>query len=72
MSTVGYAIGTALGGQLQNPTDRFPSLRNVDFLARYPYSLPCFVAAMVPLSGSILGLFCLQEVISRLVMFLLG
>ena len=62
MSTIGSAIGTLLGGQLQNPAARFPSLQHINFLVQYPYFLPCFVGALVPLSGSILGLLYLEEV----------
>ena len=60
---VGSAIGLFIGGQLANPADRFPALfGKMAFFQTWPYVLPCFVAALFPLSAAILGFFCLEEV----------
>ncbi|KAI0646944.1 MFS general substrate transporter [Trametes meyenii] len=58
---LGAIIGPLMGGLLSNPAPKFPRLFDIPFLQRYPYFLPCFVAAIVAFSGCLYGYFYLGE-----------
>ncbi|KAF9959832.1 hypothetical protein BGZ65_000019 [Modicella reniformis] len=63
---IGVIVGPALGGYLANPAKTFPDIfGNWDFFIRYPYFLPCFVAALVPVVGFVIGYFFLEETKGR-------
>ena len=52
-----------IGGVLSHPADRWPNtLGKISLFREYPYCLPCFVAAMVPLAGFFLTSLFLKEV----------
>ena len=50
-----------LGGTFSNPADKFPPL-DIPLFRRYPYLMPCLVAAAVSAVGSTLAYFLLEEV----------
>jgi len=56
----GQIMGLPLGGFLAHP-ERIFSIFNTPFWNRYPFSLPCFVAAGIAVIGVILGFFYLPE-----------
>jgi len=45
-SSVGYVIGPLIGGTLSRPADRWPRLFSNIVWVKYPYLLPCLVAAI--------------------------
>ena len=57
-------IGPALGAFLHNPGKQYPDLwiGQIPLLSRYPYLLPCGVAATLAFLALILVYFCLEEV----------
>jgi len=50
-----------LGGTFSNPADKFPLL-DIPLLRRYPYLMPCLVAAAFSAFGSTLAYFLMEEV----------
>ncbi|WFD26075.1 hypothetical protein MNAN1_001050 [Malassezia nana] len=55
---MGGIIGPILGGLLEHPANKFPWLfGQVSFLQRYPYFLPCLLAAASTAVGALLSLF---------------
>ncbi|KAF9515288.1 hypothetical protein BS47DRAFT_1484656 [Hydnum rufescens UP504] len=53
-----------IGGYLSNPSQRFPrTFGDSAFWRTYPYLLPCLVAALFPLSGSIASILFLRETV---------
>ncbi|BGO90910.1 hypothetical protein NBRC10512_002338 [Rhodotorula toruloides] len=60
--SIGSIIGPLLGGYLSHPADNFPSLfGHSTFFRNNPYALPCFVGALFPFLGALVGLFFLEE-----------
>jgi len=57
----GYIIGPFIGGVLARPQDRWPDLFSHPFWAKYPYFLPCLVAAAYVLLALILSTMYLEE-----------
>jgi len=57
----GFIIGPFIGGVLSRPQDRWPDLFSHPFWAKYPYFLPCLVAAAYVLLSLILGAMYLEE-----------
>jgi hypothetical protein len=57
-----------VGGLLSHPAESWPgSIGRIDFLSSYPYFLPCFVVALVPLSACIFTALFMEEVsVSRI------
>ncbi|PWN40665.1 hypothetical protein IE81DRAFT_293033 [Ceraceosorus guamensis] len=55
---MGGIVGPILGGLLEHPADKYPSIFGFSvFLKENPYVLPCIVAAMFTASGAFLTLF---------------
>ncbi|KAF7985324.1 hypothetical protein HWV62_6515 [Athelia sp. TMB] len=49
---VGGVIGPMIGGVLSHPAEQWPSTAGrIPFLRQYPYALPCFTAALIPLGA---------------------
>lgn len=61
--TLGAALGPIIGGFLADPAKNYPEYfgKNAFFL-KYRYALPCFVGAVFPIIGIIVGIFFLKEV----------
>lgn len=51
-----------MGGLLSNPATKFPWWFDTPFHHKFPYFLPCFVAALIAFAGCIYGYFYLGEV----------
>ncbi|KZT24425.1 major facilitator superfamily multidrug-resistance, DHA1 sub-family [Neolentinus lepideus HHB14362 ss-1] len=64
----GATLAPIIGGGLAHPAERFPSLfANWQIFKAHPYFLPCFVAALFPLSAFLLACIHLKETLpSRL------
>ncbi|GAA5847710.1 hypothetical protein JCM9279_004995 [Rhodotorula babjevae] len=63
--SLGSVIGPLLGGYLSHPADNFPSLFGGSaFLRANPYALPCFIGALFPFLGAIVGFLFLDETLS--------
>ncbi|KAH9809345.1 major facilitator superfamily domain-containing protein [Melampsora americana] len=59
---IGGLVGPLCGGYLARPAEQYPYLfGNIEFLKRYPYFLPGFVAGMFNLGAILLGMFYLEE-----------
>ncbi|KAF9085796.1 hypothetical protein BGX29_001770 [Mortierella sp. GBA35] len=59
---IGMIVGPVLGGYLANPAKNFPEIfGDWEFFIKYPYFLPCFVAAMGSVVGFTVGYFFLKE-----------
>ncbi|GAA5893320.1 hypothetical protein JCM8208_004408 [Rhodotorula glutinis] len=64
--SLGSVIGPLLGGYLSHPADNFPSLfGGSTFLRTNPYALPCFIGALFPFLGAVVGFFFLDETLSH-------
>jgi hypothetical protein len=62
MYAIGSIIGPTLGGTLSDPVHAFPWLfGRSDFLAKYPYWLPCGVAGALNVVGLVIGFLYLEE-----------
>ncbi|KAH7926034.1 MFS general substrate transporter [Leucogyrophana mollusca] len=59
---VGATVGPFMGGALARPHERFPNVFSSVFWERYPYFLPCAVAAAVTAATFLLILLFLKEV----------
>lgn len=66
--TIGAALGPIIGGYLADPAEHYPKYfgKNAFFL-KYRYALPCFVGAVFPIIGIIVGILFLKEVSSDLI-----
>ncbi|KAL6306396.1 hypothetical protein BKA93DRAFT_824233 [Sparassis latifolia] len=54
----GGVAGAIVGGSFESPATKWPSLfENLPIFVKYPYLLPCAVAASITFTGSILCLF---------------
>ncbi|GJJ76945.1 hypothetical protein EMPS_09304 [Entomortierella parvispora] len=63
---IGMIIGPVLGGYLANPAQNFPdTFGQWPFFIKYPYFLPCFVAATGSVAGFTVGYFFLEETKGR-------
>ena len=51
-----------IGGSLSKAATRYPKIFGYELLRKFPYLLPCLVAALIAACGSILGYFFLEEV----------
>jgi len=58
---VGYIIGPFIGGVLSRPQDRWPDRFSHPFWAKYPYFLPCLIAAAYALVSLVLCAMYLKE-----------
>jgi MFS family permease len=58
---LGVTLGPVIGGVLANPADRWSLFANSKFFREYPYFLPCFISALVPLGTFVMGYFYLKE-----------
>ncbi|GAA99033.1 hypothetical protein E5Q_05722 [Mixia osmundae IAM 14324] len=59
---LGTVVAPLIGGLLPHPVERYPRVfGRSTFLKAYPYFLPCFVGALFPLFGVIVGSFFLKE-----------
>ncbi|KAJ3081493.1 hypothetical protein HK102_002310, partial [Quaeritorhiza haematococci] len=59
---IGMICGPMLGGFLSNPVTKYPDLfGHIDFFRHYPYFLPCFVSALISITGFVIGFFYLEE-----------
>lgn len=64
--TIGSSLGPILGGYLSNPSERYPYVfGHSKFLQEYKYFLPCFVGALFPLMGILVGYLCLAETLPK-------
>jgi MFS family permease len=66
MYGLGSIIGPMLGGFLSHPVTNYPNVFGhlgfiTEYLAEYPYLLPCFISAFICTLGLIFGLFFLEE-----------
>lgn len=59
---VGATTGPLIGGSLQHPAERWPSVFDTKLWRTYPYLLPCAVAALFPVLGVGIATFILKEV----------
>ena len=60
---IGGAMGALIGGFASDPAKRYPNLFGQNqFFLKYPYALPCFIAALFPLMGALTSFFFLDEV----------
>ncbi|POY73727.1 hypothetical protein BMF94_3265 [Rhodotorula taiwanensis] len=60
--SLGSVIGPLLGGYLSHPVEQFPSIfGHSEFFRANPYALPCFIGALFPFCGAVLGIFFLEE-----------
>ncbi|KXN90535.1 hypothetical protein AN958_04207, partial [Leucoagaricus sp. SymC.cos] len=63
---IGAVLGPMIGGTLSNSTIKFSVFFNYTFLQKYPYFLPCCVAAGFNVLGLILCYFFLNEMLLAL------
>ncbi|EAU89606.1 hypothetical protein CC1G_02495 [Coprinopsis cinerea okayama7 len=60
--SVGSTLGPAIGGAFSNPAERWPKLLgHIEFLRAFPFFLPCFVAALVPVLAFLLASVAMKE-----------
>ncbi|WVQ78344.1 hypothetical protein IAT38_000429 [Cryptococcus sp. DSM 104549] len=65
--TVGSIIGSAMGGVLSHPYERFPEwFGSWEVFQVHPYFLPCLVCALVTILGILFTLIFLHEPLSSL------
>ncbi|KAI0291899.1 MFS general substrate transporter [Multifurca ochricompacta] len=68
--SAGGALGPTIGGSLSRPADRFPNtFGNSGFLKKYPYFLPCAVAATFSAFAWVFTLSFLQETVPSPITF---
>lgn len=59
---IGSLFGSALGGLLAAPVDKYPFMFGGSWLfTKYPYLLPCLFSSTVSLIGLVAGLMFLEE-----------
>ncbi|PWN28457.1 MFS general substrate transporter [Jaminaea rosea] len=61
MYSVGAIVGPFLGAQLSSPADKFPIFKDVTFLRKYPYWLPCGLVSLYVLVTMVIAAFFLEE-----------
>jgi len=60
--SIGTTVGPLIGGAFANPAKEWPEIfGHIKFFHYYPYFLPCFVAALVPLSAFLFAFLGLKE-----------
>ncbi|KAG8863379.1 hypothetical protein FRB96_008871 [Tulasnella sp. 330] len=60
--SVGCVLGPIIGGYLSHPAERYPAIfGDVEFLARHPFFLPCFVSSSITLCSVIVAFVFLEE-----------
>lgn len=61
--TLGAALGPIIGGFLADPAKNYPEYFGKSaFFLKYRYALPCFVGAIFPIIGIVVGVLFLKEV----------
>jgi MFS family permease len=61
--TLGAALGPIIGGFLADPAKNYPEyFGKSTFFLKYRYALPCFVGAIFPIIGIVVGILFLEEV----------
>ncbi|KAF8840251.1 MFS transporter [Paxillus ammoniavirescens] len=63
--SLGTTLGPAIGGTLSRPQDNFPHLFTSPFWAKFPYFLPCSVAAGLSVLAFVTILLFLKETLPR-------
>lgn len=64
--STGYTLGFLIGGVLSDPAAKWPnSVGRYALFHRYPYFLPCIVAASVSISSWLITLLFLKESVSK-------
>ncbi|KZP11428.1 MFS general substrate transporter [Athelia psychrophila] len=59
---LGVVVGPMIGGALSHPAEQWSStLGKMEFLRQYPYALPCFTAALVPLAAFVFTTLFFKE-----------
>jgi hypothetical protein len=58
----GHCVSPFIGGVLSRPQDRWPDRFSHPFWAKYPYFLPCLIAAAYALVSLVLCAMYLKEV----------
>lgn len=59
---IGTILASAIGGYFPRITDRYPKLgQTIPILDRYPYLLPCLVAAIFPLVSGLVAWIWMEE-----------
>ncbi|KAJ3515312.1 hypothetical protein NLJ89_g1840 [Agrocybe chaxingu] len=60
--SIGSTVGPFIGGAFADPAERWPRLfGKIQFFQTYPYFLPCFVAALVPICAFFFAFLGLKE-----------
>ncbi|PVI03908.1 MFS general substrate transporter [Periconia macrospinosa] len=59
---IGILIGPVIGGALERPAEKFPSLfGRIQFFKEYPYAFPSFISALVGLTAAISAAIIIKE-----------
>ncbi|KAG8217332.1 major facilitator superfamily domain-containing protein [Butyriboletus roseoflavus] len=58
---LGSIVGPLIGGSFSHPADKYPQFFDHEFWREYPYFLPCLIAAIIAITGVILGFAFLEE-----------
>eukprot|EP00126_Sphaerothecum_destruens_P004950 Sdes_comp18466_c0_seq1m8445 len=65
-SSIGLVFGSAAGGLLSQPSQKFPEYFGPDsFFAKYPYSPPCLVSSLISTVAFISAYFLLPETLGN-------
>jgi MFS family permease len=59
---LGTIVGPLIGGSFSHPADKYPQFFDYQFWRKYPYFLPCLIAAIIAIIGVALGYTFLGEV----------
>ncbi|KZP22950.1 MFS general substrate transporter [Athelia psychrophila] len=60
---LGVVVGPMIGGTLSHPVEQWSStLGKIEFLRQYPYALPCFTVALIPLAAFAITTLFFKEV----------
>jgi MFS family permease len=62
---MGQIVGQPLGGFLAHPERHFPFLRGIAFFEKYPFELPCIVAAVLCMMAVVIAIFRLPETLKK-------
>ena len=61
-SGLGRTFGPVVGGFLAQPATKYPEVfGNIDFFVRFPYSIPCLIAAFLVLLSCMMGFLWIPE-----------
>ncbi|KAI0951418.1 hypothetical protein AcW1_008466 [Taiwanofungus camphoratus] len=63
--SLGSTIGPLIGGVLSTPADHWPRTFRSKFWSKFPYFLPCIVAASISISAFVMTLVGLKETLPR-------